>query len=171
MLIYCIVNHFGRRIYGLYQKTEEKSIGYKLRDAGQINGSLSSEKHHFLLYSRKGPFDLFEPTPIFRTFQTRPPRIPTETIGLLTAATEQQCLRRLRLTDCNQCLSLSPPATLVVQFIFILAVRESFPSCVGYLLLLITVGGFHPCPGPFQCCHCALLKSAKGPEHRARTKS
>lgn len=108
MLIYCIVNHFGRRMYGLYQRTEEKSIGYKLWDAGQINGSLSSEKHHFLLDSRKGPFDLFEPTPIFRTFQTRPPRIPTETIGLLTAATEQHCLRRLHLTDCNQCLSLSP---------------------------------------------------------------
>lgn len=169
MLIYCTVNHFGRRMYGLYQRTEEKSIGYKLWDAGQINGSLSSENRNFRLYSGKGPFALFEPTPIFRTFQTRPPRIPTKTIGLLTAhhrATLFAPAGYNRLQSVS--LSLSLPASTIH---FYLAVRESLPSCVGYLLLLITVGGFHPRPEPFQCCHCALLKSAKGPEHRARTKS
>lgn len=75
----------------------------------------------------------------------------------------QHCLRPGRLQSVS-----SPP---VVQFIFFL-LRELLPSCVGgiccFLLLYFAFIRFQ---GLFKCCHCVLLKSAKGPEHGQRTKS
>lgn len=76
-----------------------------------------------------------------------------------------QCNSVCALADCNQCPSLQQYNSYLFS-----AERIAPLMCWGYLLLLITVVCFHPIPAPFKCCHCALLKSAKRPEHGRRTK-
>lgn len=114
-------------------------------------------KQNFLLYSGKD-LDLLKLTPIFRTFQIRPPRLPVETITLFKAHYSTTLFAAYRLQ------SVSP----VEQFI--LFCTEPFSLCVGYLLLLITETSFYPCPACIESHHCALLGSAKRPEHKSRHK-
>lgn len=114
-------------------------------------------KQNFLLYSGKD-LDLLKLTPIFRTFQIRPPRLPVETITLFKAHYSTTLFAAYRLQ------SVSP----VEQFI--LFCREPFSLCVGYPLLLITETSFYPRPACIESRHCTLLGSAKRPEHKSRHK-
>lgn len=89
---------------------------------------------------RKAP--LSQSTPISRTCQTHPPRLPQTQSSFNTHCSET--------LSASYWLQSGPP----LQFISFS--RESFSSCVGYLLLLITALCFYPIPDIFNAVivHC-----------------
>ena len=133
MIIYCIWGHLEGQ---LSKRTEDAKPG---RVDKQICSP--SENRCFLLYSGKRNLALLESTPIFGTFpKSAHPGSTSQTIGLLTAGHSATLFAPWQIA-----ISVLPSASTIH---FYIPQRESLPSCVGYLLLPITVVSFHPLPEP-----------------------